>query len=149
MKLMWFHLMPYTELPDDFREKHPSVWVDIHSSLCDPKRIHRMYNDFMDELEYAAEVGFDWPSAVTVTDKIAEESRELAEAASSGDSTKVHEEFGDLFESFPGLRHSIIELILGMRLPFVHFQLCFNAGFTKLPMYAYRVTQQQVACSTG
>ena len=27
MKLMWFHLMPYTELPDDFREKHPSVWV--------------------------------------------------------------------------------------------------------------------------
>ncbi len=22
MRLMWFHLMPYTELPDDFREKH-------------------------------------------------------------------------------------------------------------------------------
>ena len=40
MKLMWFHLMPYTELPDDFREKHPSVWVDIHSSLFDPKRAH-------------------------------------------------------------------------------------------------------------
>ena len=37
MKFMWFHLMPYTELPDDFREKHPSVWVDIHSSLFDPK----------------------------------------------------------------------------------------------------------------
>jgi len=32
MKLMCFHLMPYTELPDDFRDKHPSVWVDIHSS---------------------------------------------------------------------------------------------------------------------
>jgi len=59
MKLMWFHLMPYTELPDDFRQKHPSVWVDIHSSLFDPKRAHLMYNDFMDELEYAAEVGFD------------------------------------------------------------------------------------------
>jgi len=59
MKLMWFHLMPYTELPDDFREKHPSVWVDIHSSLFDPRRAHHMYNDFMDELEYAAEVGFD------------------------------------------------------------------------------------------
>ena len=37
MRLMWFHLMPYTELPDDFRDKHPSVWVDIHSSLFDPK----------------------------------------------------------------------------------------------------------------
>jgi alkanesulfonate monooxygenase SsuD/methylene tetrahydromethanopterin reductase-like flavin-dependent oxidoreductase (luciferase family) len=59
MKIMWFHLMPYTELPDDFREKHPSVWVDIHSSLFDPRRAHHMYNDFMDELEYAAECGFD------------------------------------------------------------------------------------------
>jgi alkanesulfonate monooxygenase SsuD/methylene tetrahydromethanopterin reductase-like flavin-dependent oxidoreductase (luciferase family) len=59
MKLMWFHLMPYTELPDNFREANPSVWVDIHSSLFDPKRAHLMYNDFMDELEYAAQCGFD------------------------------------------------------------------------------------------
>jgi alkanesulfonate monooxygenase SsuD/methylene tetrahydromethanopterin reductase-like flavin-dependent oxidoreductase (luciferase family) len=59
MKLMWFHLMPYTELPEDFRTQHPSVWVDIDSRLFDPKRAHHMYNDFMDELEYAAEVGFD------------------------------------------------------------------------------------------
>ena len=59
MKFMWFHLMPYTELPDDFREKHPSVWVDIHSSLFDPRRAHHMYNDFMDELEYAADCGYD------------------------------------------------------------------------------------------
>src|ERR1700760_3808457 len=59
MKFMWFHLMPYTELPEDFREKHPSVWVDIHSSLFDPKRAHLMYNDFMDEMEVAADVGFD------------------------------------------------------------------------------------------
>ncbi len=59
MKLMWFHLMPYTELPDDFRQSHPSVWVDIHSSLFDPKRAHHMYNDFMDEMEFAADCGFD------------------------------------------------------------------------------------------
>jgi hypothetical protein len=59
MKLMWFHLMPYTELPDDFRDHHPSVWVDIHSSLFDPLRAHHMYNEFMDELEFAAECGFD------------------------------------------------------------------------------------------
>jgi alkanesulfonate monooxygenase SsuD/methylene tetrahydromethanopterin reductase-like flavin-dependent oxidoreductase (luciferase family) len=59
MKMMWFHLMPYTELPEDFREAHPSVWVDIHSSLFDPKRAHLMYNDFMDELEYAADCGYD------------------------------------------------------------------------------------------
>ena len=59
MKHLWFHLMPYTELPDDFREQNPSVWVDIHSRLFDPERAHYMYNDFMDEMEYAAEVGFD------------------------------------------------------------------------------------------
>ena len=59
MKLMWFHLMPYTELPDDFRDNHPSVWVDIHSKLFDPQRAHHMYNDFMDELEFAADCGFD------------------------------------------------------------------------------------------
>ena len=27
--MMWFHLMPYPELPDDFNKKHRSVWVDI------------------------------------------------------------------------------------------------------------------------
>ncbi|MFN8601677.1 MAG: LLM class flavin-dependent oxidoreductase [Candidatus Binatia bacterium] len=59
MKLCWFHLMPYTELPDDFTEKHASVWVDVDSRLFDPARAHVMYNDFLDELELAAEVGFD------------------------------------------------------------------------------------------
>jgi len=59
MKLLWFHLMPYTDLPDDFREKNASVWVDIDSKLFDPRRAHAMYNEFMDELEYAAECGFD------------------------------------------------------------------------------------------
>jgi hypothetical protein len=59
MKPMWFHLMPYTEPPADFRDSNPSVWVDIHSSLFDPRRAHLMYNEFMDELEYATEAGFD------------------------------------------------------------------------------------------
>ena len=33
MKLLWFHLMPYPDLPDDFQEKHDSVWIDIDSRL--------------------------------------------------------------------------------------------------------------------
>jgi MazG family protein len=54
----------------------------------------------------AAEVGFDWPNAGFVTDKIAEESRELAEAASSGDAGKTSEEFGDLLFAMANLaRH--------------------------------------------
>ena len=59
MKNLWFHLMPYKELPDNFRDQHKSVWVDIDPGLLDPNRAHVMYNEFMDELEYAAEVGFD------------------------------------------------------------------------------------------
>jgi alkanesulfonate monooxygenase SsuD/methylene tetrahydromethanopterin reductase-like flavin-dependent oxidoreductase (luciferase family) len=59
MKQLWFHLMPYTDLPDDFKERHPSVWVDIDPKLFDPAKGHRMYNEFMDELEFAAEAGFD------------------------------------------------------------------------------------------
>ena len=54
----------------------------------------------------AAQVGFDWPSAITVTDKIAEETRELAEAAESGKPAKVAEEFGDLLFAMANLaRH--------------------------------------------
>jgi alkanesulfonate monooxygenase SsuD/methylene tetrahydromethanopterin reductase-like flavin-dependent oxidoreductase (luciferase family) len=59
VKLLWFHLMPYTDLPADFPEKHPSVWVDIDPALFDPRRGHQLYNEFMDELEAAAELGFD------------------------------------------------------------------------------------------
>ena len=29
VKLVWFHLMPYPKLPEDFNQKHRSVWVDI------------------------------------------------------------------------------------------------------------------------
>jgi len=59
MKCCWFHLMPYTDLPDGFKDKHESVWVDIPYDLTDPKRMHELYNEFMDELEFAAECGFD------------------------------------------------------------------------------------------
>ena len=50
--------MPWPYLPEDFREKYRSVWVDIPSSLYDPVRGHELYNVYLDELEYA-ECGFD------------------------------------------------------------------------------------------
>jgi alkanesulfonate monooxygenase SsuD/methylene tetrahydromethanopterin reductase-like flavin-dependent oxidoreductase (luciferase family) len=59
LKLHSFHLMPYPDLPDDFREKYRSVWVDVPSHLFDPERGHQVYNEYLDELEYAAEMGFD------------------------------------------------------------------------------------------
>ena len=59
MKVHWFHLMPYRWLPKDFKEKYRSVWVDIPSKLWDARRGHHMYNEYLDELEHAARVGFD------------------------------------------------------------------------------------------
>ncbi|HMQ93106.1 MAG TPA: nucleoside triphosphate pyrophosphohydrolase [Amaricoccus sp.] len=44
----------------------------------------------------AARVGFDWPDAGAVLDKIAEESRELVEARDAGDRDRLAEEYGDL-----------------------------------------------------
>ena len=44
----------------------------------------------------AARVGFDWPDATGVTDKIAEEAQELADEIAGGDMDKIAEEYGDL-----------------------------------------------------
>ena len=59
MKFTWFNLMPWPYLPDDFREKNRSVWVDIDQKLFDPARSHEVYNTYMDLLEYADTLGFD------------------------------------------------------------------------------------------
>jgi alkanesulfonate monooxygenase SsuD/methylene tetrahydromethanopterin reductase-like flavin-dependent oxidoreductase (luciferase family) len=59
MKFTWFNLMPWPYLPDNFREKHRSVWVDIDSKLFDPEKSHEVYNTYLDLLEYAATLGFD------------------------------------------------------------------------------------------
>jgi alkanesulfonate monooxygenase SsuD/methylene tetrahydromethanopterin reductase-like flavin-dependent oxidoreductase (luciferase family) len=59
MKFTWFNLMPWPHLPDDFREKYRSVWVDIPSSLYDPVKGHELYNVYLDELEYAEQLGYD------------------------------------------------------------------------------------------
>lgn len=44
----------------------------------------------------AGRVGFDWPDARSVLDKIAEETEELKEALDDGDRAHIEEEFGDL-----------------------------------------------------
>ena len=59
MKTIWFHLMPYPALPEDFTQQHRSVWVDIDPDLFDPAVAHVAYNDYIDELEHAAACGFD------------------------------------------------------------------------------------------
>jgi alkanesulfonate monooxygenase SsuD/methylene tetrahydromethanopterin reductase-like flavin-dependent oxidoreductase (luciferase family) len=59
MKISWFHLMPYRWLPADFRERYHGVWVDLPNRLYDPERGHQLYNEYLDMLEYADQMGFD------------------------------------------------------------------------------------------
>ncbi|HEY7467254.1 MAG TPA: LLM class flavin-dependent oxidoreductase [Dehalococcoidia bacterium] len=59
MKVHSFHLMPYPDLPPDFRERYHSVYIDLPGDVFDPVVGHRVYNDYLDELEFAAQVGFD------------------------------------------------------------------------------------------
>jgi alkanesulfonate monooxygenase SsuD/methylene tetrahydromethanopterin reductase-like flavin-dependent oxidoreductase (luciferase family) len=59
MKFHWFHLMPWPDLPDDFAQKHRSVWVDPDYALFDAERCNTVYHEYLDELEFADKVGFD------------------------------------------------------------------------------------------
>src|SRR5215210_6209056 len=59
VKFVWFNLMPWPDLPADFRESTRTVWVDIPSSLYDPERGNAVYHEYMDQLEFADSLGFD------------------------------------------------------------------------------------------
>lgn len=60
MKTIWFHLQPYRDLPENFRERYESIWVTPpNDELCDSEQVHRYLNWNIDELEYADELGFD------------------------------------------------------------------------------------------
>lgn len=59
MKSMFFHLMPYGGLPLDFDKKHESVWVDIDSRLFAADIAQQNFNDYLDQLRFADQLGYD------------------------------------------------------------------------------------------
>src|SRR5215467_11686506 len=59
MKVFMFHLMPYAYLDMNFSDKYRAAWVVLPNSYFDPKKGHELYNRYLDELELAAELGFD------------------------------------------------------------------------------------------
>lgn len=59
MKFYFFHLMPYQGLPEGFDKKHRSVWVDLPNEYYDPQKGNVLYNQYLDQLEYAEKLGFD------------------------------------------------------------------------------------------
>ena len=59
MKVMFFHLMPYAYLDLNYQEKYRTDWVILPNSYFDPVKGHELYNRYLDELELAAELGYD------------------------------------------------------------------------------------------
>jgi alkanesulfonate monooxygenase SsuD/methylene tetrahydromethanopterin reductase-like flavin-dependent oxidoreductase (luciferase family) len=59
MNIMLFHLMPYADLDLEEADKYPHSWVTLPNRLYDPKKGHALYNRYLDELEYAEQLGFD------------------------------------------------------------------------------------------
>ena len=59
MKVFMFHLMPYAHLDMSFSDTYRSAWVVLPNTYFDPKKGHELYNRYLDELELAAELGFD------------------------------------------------------------------------------------------
>ena len=59
MKFSFFHLMPYPYLPDDFDEKYDSSALTFPNRHFDPELGVRLYQRYLDELEYADVLGFD------------------------------------------------------------------------------------------
>ncbi|MBA1157373.1 nucleoside triphosphate pyrophosphohydrolase [Microvirga mediterraneensis] len=81
----------------------------------------------------AAKVGFDWPEAVQVIDKIHEELEEVKEASSSGQKDRIEDEIGDLLFSVTNLaRHFGIDPERALRRTNAKFERRFKAIETAL-----------------
>jgi len=59
MEVVLFHLMPYADLDLKAGREHGTVWVNLPNSNFDPVKGHKLYNRYLDELEYGEELGFD------------------------------------------------------------------------------------------
>jgi alkanesulfonate monooxygenase SsuD/methylene tetrahydromethanopterin reductase-like flavin-dependent oxidoreductase (luciferase family) len=59
MKVFMFHLMPYAHLDMSYADTYRAAWVVLPNSYFDPKKGHELYNRYLDELELAAELGYD------------------------------------------------------------------------------------------
>ena len=56
MRFFSFHLMPYPALPADY---DGPAWITCPNELFDPAVGTRVYNEYLDQLLYAEELGFD------------------------------------------------------------------------------------------
>ena len=59
VQLFCWHFMAYPYLPRDFDEKYESGWVTVPNNLWDNEKARGLYQEYIDQLAYADELGFD------------------------------------------------------------------------------------------
>jgi alkanesulfonate monooxygenase SsuD/methylene tetrahydromethanopterin reductase-like flavin-dependent oxidoreductase (luciferase family) len=59
MKFFNFHLMPYGHVDLDAIAKNGSAWVTFSNSHYDPEKGAELYHDYLDQMEFADQLGFD------------------------------------------------------------------------------------------
>jgi hypothetical protein len=59
MQVVLFHLMPYADLDLEAGRRNGTVWVKLPNKHFDPEKGHKLYNRYLDELEYGEQLGFD------------------------------------------------------------------------------------------
>ena len=58
MDVFLFHLMPYPELPENF-DGYETSWLTYPRRHFDPRKGQQLYKEYLDQLVYAEELGFD------------------------------------------------------------------------------------------
>ena len=59
VQLYCWHFMSYPYLPADFDERYETGWVTVPNRLWDAERSRGLYQEYIDQLVYADEIGFD------------------------------------------------------------------------------------------
>ncbi|HVQ67401.1 MAG TPA: LLM class flavin-dependent oxidoreductase, partial [Bradyrhizobium sp.] len=59
VQLYCWHFMSYPYLPADFDERYETGWVTVPNRLWDAERSRGLYQEYIDQLAYADEIGFD------------------------------------------------------------------------------------------
>jgi alkanesulfonate monooxygenase SsuD/methylene tetrahydromethanopterin reductase-like flavin-dependent oxidoreductase (luciferase family) len=59
VQLFCWHFMAYPYLPPDFDQRYDSGWVTVPNELWDRERSRGLYQEYIDQLVYADELGFD------------------------------------------------------------------------------------------
>lgn len=59
MEIYAFHLMPWPNIDPDVVEKYTSAWVVYPNSEYDPELGQQLYGEYLDQLVFADEAGFD------------------------------------------------------------------------------------------